>query len=153
MSDDLRSRVARVPDAESHSGLASWYDEACQDLAEIHLEAAEDGFDAPKPTTIQAARTMLKLLAEEYDQLPYVEAIRDGRIGITFGNRPSDSRILLVIESDRTGLLIARVNGASYRKRVPDVFKILSLGGRQALDEAGIRRRPPQPADASSPGH
>ena len=147
MSDDPRSRV---PAPESRSGLASWYDEACQDLAEAHIEAAEEGFDAPAPTTIDYARRMLKLLAEEYDELPDIQPMHDQSIAICFENRARDSSIMLVIESGREGLLIARINGVSYKQRVSDAFEMLSLGGRQALDEAGIRRRPSQPAVASS---
>ena len=150
MSDDPRSRGARVPDPESRSGLASWHDEACQDLAEAHIEAAEEGFDAPAPTTIDYARKMLKLLAEEYDELPDIQPMHDQSIAICFENRARDSSIMFVIESGREGLLIARINGASYKQRVSDAFEMLSLGGRQALDQAGIRRRPLQPDRASS---
>ena len=150
MSDDPRSRGARVPDPQSCSGLASWYDEACQDLAEAHLEAEEEGFEAPEPTTIEDARRMLELLAGEYDQLPSIEPMHDQSISIRFENRAQDSSIMFVIESGSAGLLIARVNGASYRERVSDAFEMLALGGRQALDEAGIRRRPLQPDRASS---
>lgn len=93
---------------------------------------------------------MLKLLAEEYDQLPDIEPMHDQSISICLENRARDSSIMFVIESGREGLLVARINGVSYTQRVSDMSKILSLGGRQALNEAGIRRRPPQPADSSS---
>ena len=93
---------------------------------------------------------MLKLLAEEYDQLPHVQPMRDGSIGIKFENRGWHSSVLIVVERGGSGVLFARLKGLSQRNRVSDVLKILSLGGRQALNEAGIRRRPPQPADSSS---
>lgn len=147
---DLRVPEARDAVAESPSGLAAWYEEACQDLAEVHLEAAEEGLDAPDPTTIEDTRRMLKLLAEDYDQLPYVQAMRDGRIGIKFENREGQSSVFIVMEHGGSGVLFACLKEVSQRNRVSDVFKILSLGGRQALDQAGIRRRPLQPADASS---
>lgn len=150
MSDDLRLRASRVAEAESHSGLASWYVEVCQDLAEAHIEAAECGFAAPEPATIEDTRRMLKLLAEEYEELPDIQPMDDQSISICFENRAQDCSIMFVVESDRSGLLIARINGRSSSQRVSDVFKILSLGGRQALDQAGIRRRPLQPAEASS---
>ena len=149
MSDDLRSRGTPVADGESHTGLASWYAEACQDLAEVHLEALEEGIEAPDPTTVEDTRRMLELLAEEYDQLPYVQPLRDGSIGIKFENREGQSSALLVMERGGAGVLFARLKGVSQRNRVSDAFKILSLGGRQAMDEAGIRRRLPRPADAS----
>lgn len=150
MSNDLRLREARDAAAESHSSLAAWYEEACQDLADVHLEASEVGLDAPDPSTIEATRRLLKLLAEEYDQLPDIQPMQDRSISICLENRAQDSSIMLVIESDRSGLLIARINGRSSSQRVSDVFEILSLGGRQALDQAGIRRWQPQPADSSS---
>ena len=150
MSEDLRLREARDAAAESHSGLAAWYEEACQDLAEVHLEAAEEGLDAPDPKTIEDTRRMLKVLAEEYDQLPYVQLVRDRSIGIKFENRLGQSSVFIVMEHGGSGVLFARLKEVSQRNRVSDVFKILSLGGRQALDQAGIRKRPPQSADARS---
>ena len=150
VSDDLQSRGTRVAEAQSHLGHASWYEEACQDLAEVQLEASEEGLKAPDPTTIEDTRRMLRLLAEEYDQLPDVQPMRDGSIGIKFENRERDSSVFLVMESGRSGVLFARLNGVSQRNRVSDVFRILELGGRQAMDEAGIRRWPPHLAHASS---
>ena len=150
MSDDLRLREARAAAAESRSGLASWYDQACRDLAEVHLEASEEGLEAPDPATLEDTRRMLKLLAEEFDQLPHVQPIRDGSIGIKFENREAQTSVFIVLECGGSGVLFARLKGVSQRNRVSDVFKILSLGGRQALNEAGIRRRQPQPAAAAS---
>lgn len=150
MSADLRVREARVADAEAHAGLASWYAEACQDIAEFELEASEEGLEAPDPAILEDTRRMLKLLAEEYDQYPYVQLIRDGSIGIKFENREAQTSVFIVLERGGSGVLFARLKGVSQRNRVSDVFKILSLGGRQALNEAGIRRRQPQPAAAAS---
>ena len=150
VSDNLRSRGTRVAEAQSRLGHASWYKEACQDLAEVQLEASEEGLRSPDPTTIEDTRRMLRLLAQEYDQLPDVQPMRDGSIGIKFENRERDSSVFLVMESGRSGVLFARLNGVSQRNRVSDMFRILSLGGRQAMDEAGIRRWPPHLAHASS---
>ena len=150
VSDDLRSRRTRVAEAQSHLGHASWYEEACQDLAELHIEAAEEGFEAPDPTIVEDTRSVLRLLAKEYDELPDIQPMQDEGVGIVFENRSTDSSIFFEIEKGRSGVLFARLNGVSQRNRVSDVFRILELGGRQAMDEAGIRRWPPQLAHASS---
>ena len=114
------------------------------------MEAAEEGLEAPDPTIVEDARSVLRLLAKEYDELPDIQPMQDGGIGIVFENRSTDSSIFFEVEKGRSGVMFARINGVSQRNRVSDVFRILALGGRQAMDEAGIRRWPPQLTHASS---
>lgn len=118
---------------------ASWYEEACQDLAEISLEASELGLEAPLSTTEEIARNMLNSLSKNYDQLPDVQPMRDGSIGIKFENRDQRSSVLFVIESKGSAVMFVRINGVPYRIRTSDASKILP-GGFHAMDEAGIRR-------------
>ena len=120
---------------------ASWYEEACQDLAELHLEASEEGLEPPQTSTQELARDMLSLLSKKYDQLPDVQPMRNGSIGIKFENRDQDSSVLFVIERGGSGVMFVRINGIPDRLRASDATKILRLGGGyHAMDEAGIRR-------------
>lgn len=119
---------------------ASWYDQACKDLQGVSIEAAEEGFEAPEPSTFEHTRNMLRMLSEEYDELPDIQPMEDRSIAICFENRDRDSSILFVVESDRAGFLIARINGVSSQRHVSDVLKVLPSGGYHAMDEAGIRR-------------
>lgn len=140
-SDELRiQRDYRLAESQLHILHGSWYDQACQDLQGVSLEASEEGFQSPEPSTIEYTRKMLRMLSEEYDELPDIQPMEDRSIAICFENREQDSSILFVIESDCAGLLIARINGSSYRQRVSDVLQVLPFGGYHAMDEAGIRR-------------
>lgn len=140
-SDELRiQREYRLAESQLHMLHESWYDQACQDLQDISLEASEEGFEAPEQSTFEYTRNMLEMLSEEYDELPDIQPMEDRSIAICFENREQDSSILFVIESDCAGLLIARINGSSYRQRVSDVLQVLPFGGYHAMDQAGIRR-------------
>ena len=118
----------------------SWYGQACQDLLDLSIESSEEGFEPPDPATFEHARNMLRTLSEEYDEAPDIQPMEDRSVAICFENREQDSSILFVIESDRAGLLIARINGVSYRQRVSDMLQALPLGGYHAMEKAGIRR-------------
>ena len=118
----------------------SWYRQACQDLLDLSIESSEEGFEPPDPATFEHARSMLRTLSEEYDEAPDIQPMEDRSVAICFENREQDSSILFVIESDRAGLLIARVNGVSYRQRVSDMLQALPSGGYHAMEKAGIRR-------------
>ena len=117
----------------------SWYEQACQDLLDLPIEASEEGFAPPEPATFEHTRNMLRILSEEYDELPDIQPMDDRSIAICFENREQDSSVLFVIESNRAGLLIARINGASYKQRVSDVLQVLPSGGYHAMEKAGIR--------------
>ena len=118
----------------------SWYGQACQDLLDLSIESSEEGFEPPDPVTFEHARNMLRTLSEEYDEPPDIQPMEDRSVAICFENREQDSSILFVMESDRAGLLIARINGVSYRQRVSDMLQSLPLGGYHAMEKAGIRR-------------
>lgn len=140
-SDELRiQRDYRLAESQLHMLHGSWYDQACQDVQDVYIEASEEGFEAPEPSTFEYTRNMLKMLSEVYEELPDIQPMEDRSIAICFENREQDSSILFVIESDRAGLLIARINGSSYRQRVSDVLQMLPYGGYHAMDKAGIRR-------------
>ena len=140
-SDELRFRLDdRLAESQLHMLHRSWYDQACQDLQDIYIEASEEGFEAPEASTFEYTRNMLKKLSEQYDELPDIQPMEDRSIAICFENREQDSSILFVIESDCAGLLIARIDGSSYRQRVSDVLQVLPFGGYHAMDKAGIRR-------------
>lgn len=139
-SDALRLRQRSLAKSQLYLAHSSWYQQACQDLQDVSIEAAEEGFEAPDPLTVEYTRNMLKMLSEEYDELPDIQPMEDRSIAICFENREQDSSILFVIESDCAGLLIARINGSSYRQRVSDVLQVLPFGGYHAMDKAGIRR-------------
>lgn len=126
---------------------ASWYEQACKDLSEVSIEASEVGFEVPEPSTFEHTRNILRLLSERYDELPDIQPMEDRSIAVCFENRDRDSSILFVIESDRTGRLIARINGVSSQRRVADVLNVLRHGGYHAMDQAGIRRIPEQSVD------
>lgn len=146
--DSLKEREEHFASLQMNLVHISWYDQACQDLSEASIEALEEGFEAPEPATIEYTRIILRRLSEEYDQLPDIEPMSDRSIAICFENRERDSRILIIVESDRGGLLVARIDGSSYQTRVPDVLEVLQLGGYHALDKAGIRRSQGHLADA-----
>lgn len=118
----------------------SWYGQACQDLLDLSIEASEEGFEPPEPATFEHTRNMLRVLSEEYDEPPDIQPMEDRSVAICFENREQDSSILFVIESDRAGLLIARINGVSSRRRVPDMLQALPSGGYHAMEKAGILR-------------
>ena len=118
----------------------SWYEQACQDLLDLPIEASEEGFEPPEPATFEHTRNMLRILSQEYDEPPDIQPMEDRSVAICFENREQDSSILFVVESDRAGLLIARINGVSYRQRVSDMLQALSSGGYHAMEKAGIRR-------------
>lgn len=117
----------------------SWYEQACQDLLDLPIEASEEGFELPAPATFEHTRNMLRILSEEYDEPPDIQPMDDRSIAICFENREQDSSILFVIESDRAGLLIARIDGVSSRQRVSDMLQALPSGGYHAMEKAGIR--------------
>lgn len=146
-SNLLKLRQDNFDDLQLRLIQSSWYQQACRDLSEVSIEALEEGFEAPEPSTIEYARIILERLSEEYDQFPDIEPMSDRSIAICFENRERDSRILIVVESDRAGLLIARIDGSSYRQRVSDVLKVLQFGGYHAMDEAGIRKKQRNLAD------
>ena len=139
-SDALRLRQRGIAKSQLHLAHTSWYQQACQDLQDIYIEASEEGFEAPEASTFEYTRNMLKMLSEQYDELPDIQPMEDRSIAICFENREQDSSILFVIESDCAGLLIARIDGSSYRQRVSDVLQVLPFGGYHAMDKAGIRR-------------
>lgn len=146
-SDLLRFRQGHIVRWQLSLIHASWYEQACKDLSEVSIEASEVGFEVPEPSTFEHTRNILILLSERYDELPDIQPMEDRSIAIRFENRDRDSSILFVIESDRAGLLIARINGVSSQRRVADVLNVLRHGGYHAMDEAGIRRIPEQSVD------
>lgn len=146
-SDMLRFRPEHIARWQLSLVHASWYEQACKDLLEVSIEALEVGFEVPEPSTFEHTRNILRLLSEKYDELPDIQPTEDRSIAICFENRDRDSSILFVIESDRAGLLIARINGVSSKRRVADVLNVLQLGGYHAMDEAGIRRIPEPSVD------
>lgn len=130
----------RMRHLQRDSVHASWLEEALRDLSEVSLEAEEEGMEVPDASTAMHTRNMLEVLSKRYDQLPYVQPIRDGRIGIKFENRGGKSNVLFIVEADGSGVMFAEIKSESHRHRASDVSKILPTGGYHAMDKAGIRR-------------
>lgn len=124
-----------------HLVHATWYEEARRDLEEALIEVSDEGFDPPVFSTIEHTKRLLKQLSEQYQQLPDVQPMRDQTMAIRFENRTQDSSIVFVIEGDGSGCFIARINGRSDRVRVSNMSSFFQLGGRHAMDQAGIRRK------------
>ena len=106
--------------SSAEKNKCGWLNEAIKELNKCSIEAIEEGIPLPSELAFKKARKVIKCLSEFEREQPDIYPMDEGDIVIDIYACNIENSVLMIIESNGSGVLHFKENRKRKYKRIPD---------------------------------